>query len=55
MSPATLLALVSKEDVDIPEVDALELIAEPDGGPTDDFVDPRPEDVQRRQRIRGLR
>jgi hypothetical protein len=55
VSPATLLALVRKEDVDIPAVEALELIAEPDGSATDDFVDPRPEDVLRRRRIGGIR
>jgi hypothetical protein len=55
VSPATLLALVRKEDVDIPAVEALELIAEPDGSATDDFVDPRPEDVLRRRRLGGLR
>jgi hypothetical protein len=55
VSPATLLALVRKQDVDIPEVEQLQLIPEPDGSPTDDFVDPRPEDPRRRQRFRGLR
>jgi hypothetical protein len=35
-----LSALIEKEDVDIPLIEALELIQEPDGSPTDDFVVP---------------
>jgi hypothetical protein len=40
ISPRTLSALIEKEDVDIPLIEALELIQEPDGSPTDDFVVP---------------
>ncbi len=40
ISPKTLMALVVKEDIEIPLVETLELIREPDGSPTDDFVIP---------------
>lgn len=40
LSPKTLLALLEKEDIEIPAVDELELISEPDGSPTEDFVIP---------------
>ena len=40
LSPKTLSALIKKEDVEIPLVETLELIPEPDGSPTDDFVIP---------------
>lgn len=54
VSPATLLALVRKEDIEIPEIETLELITEPDGSPTDDFVDPRSPEQLRRRRFRGI-
>jgi hypothetical protein len=41
ISPKALSALLKKEDVRIPLVDTLELIAEPDGSPTGDFVIPK--------------
>jgi len=44
VSPATLAALLRKKDVSLPPVEMLELIAEPDGAATDDFVDPRADD-----------
>lgn len=47
ISPKTLSALIEKEDVQIPRIDMLELIPEPDGSPTDDFV--VPERFQERQ------
>jgi hypothetical protein len=40
ISPRTLSALIEKEDIDIPAVETLELIPEPDGSPTDDFLIP---------------
>ena len=40
ISPKTLSALIEKQDVEIPRIETLELIPEPDGGPTDDFVVP---------------
>jgi hypothetical protein len=40
ISPKTLSALVEKRDVEIPLIETLELIAEPDGSPTEDFVIP---------------
>jgi len=46
ISPKTLTALLQKADVEIPPLEALELIQEPDGSPTDDFV--IPENFQRR-------
>jgi hypothetical protein len=48
ISPKTLSALIEKADVDIPLVETLELIPEPDGSPTDDFV--VPEGFQQRQK-----
>jgi hypothetical protein len=48
ISPRTLTALIVKEDVDIPRIETLELIPEPDGAATDDFV--IPERFQERQR-----
>jgi hypothetical protein len=40
ISPKTLSALIEKEDVKIPLIETLELIPEPDGSPTEDFVIP---------------
>jgi beta-lactamase regulating signal transducer with metallopeptidase domain len=40
ISPKTLAALIEKEDVQIPLIETLELIPEPDGSPTEDFVIP---------------
>lgn len=47
LSPKTLAALLEKHDVEIPAIDSLELIPEPDGSPTDDFV--IPDGFQQRQ------
>jgi hypothetical protein len=40
ISPETLTALIQKEDVEIPLIETLELIPEPDGSVTEDFVMP---------------
>mgnify|MGYP006281525697 CR=1 FL=1 len=40
ISPKTLTALIEKRDVKIPPIETLELIPEPDGSPTEDFVIP---------------
>ena len=40
ISPKTLTALIEKTDVMIPRIETLELIPEPDGSPTEDFVIP---------------
>lgn len=48
ISPKTLSALIEKDDIDIPLVETLELIQEPDGSPTEDFV--VPEGFQARQK-----
>jgi hypothetical protein len=40
ISPKTLTALIEKEDVEIPLIETLELIQEPDGSPTDDLIVP---------------
>jgi len=47
ISAKALLALIEKEDVEIPPIETLELIPEPDGSTTDDFV--IPEAFQQRQ------
>ena len=53
ISPRTLSALIEKDDVEIPLIETLELIPEPDGSPNDDFVIPEQfEDRQRQQRGR---
>jgi hypothetical protein len=49
LSPKTLLALIEKEDIEIPLVETLELIDEPDGSSGDDFV--IPESFQKRQQL----
>ena len=48
ISPKTLSALIEKEDIEIPLIETLELIPEPDGSVTDDFV--IPEGFQERQK-----
>ena len=50
ISPKTLTALIEKEDVEIPLIETLELIQEPDGSPTEDFVVPK--GFQSRQKAR---
>jgi hypothetical protein len=50
ISPKTLSALIAKEDVQIPVIETLELIQEPDGSVTEDFVIPsRLEERQKEQ------
>jgi hypothetical protein len=50
ISPKTLTALLKKEDVEIPPIETLEPIPEPDGSKTEDFV--IPEGFQERQQQR---
>jgi hypothetical protein len=50
ISPKTLTALIEKEDVEILLLDTLELIQEPDGSPTEDYL--IPEGFQERQKMR---
>ena len=52
ISPKTLSALIEKRDVEIPLVETLELINEPDGSPTEDFV--IPEWLESREKERNL-
>ena len=40
ISPKTLSALIEKKDVEIPLIETLELIQEPDGSVTEDFIIP---------------
>ena len=40
LSPKTLTALIQKRDVEIPLIETLELIQEPDGSVTEDFIIP---------------
>lgn len=52
ISSKTLTALVTKKDVEIPFIETLELISEPDGTATEDFVIPGwLADRQDRQRL----
>jgi hypothetical protein len=41
ISPKTLAALIANEDVEIPLIETLELIQEPDGSVTEDFIIPK--------------
>jgi hypothetical protein len=41
ISPKTLTALIEKRDVQIPPIETLDLIPEPDGSVTEDFVIPK--------------
>jgi len=50
ISPKTLTTLIGKPDVEVPRIETLTLIAEPDGGPTEDFVIPA--EFQKRQQQR---
>jgi len=40
ISPKTLTALIGKRDVEIPLIETLDIIPEPDGSATEDFVIP---------------
>ena len=53
ISPKTLSALIEKEDIDIPLIETLELIPEPDGSPTDDFVIPKRLQEKQKQQQAG--
>jgi hypothetical protein len=50
ISPKTLTALIEKKDVEIPPIETLELIPEPDGSPTEDFVIPEGFQGRRKER-----
>jgi hypothetical protein len=56
ISPKTLSALIEKRDVELPLIELLELIPEPDGNTTDDFVIPEwllePQKQQRQQQAK---
>jgi hypothetical protein len=52
ISPKTLSALIEKRDVEIPLIETLELVPEPDGSPTEDFV--IPEWLESREKERKL-
>ena len=52
-TPKTLTALIEKEDVEIPLIETLELIQEPDGSPTDDFVIPKGFESRQKARQQG--
>jgi hypothetical protein len=53
ISPKTLTALIRKKDVEIPLIETLEFIPEPDGSVTEDFI--IPEAFQERQRLQQSR
>ena len=40
VSPRSLTALIEKGNIELPPIESIELIQEPEGGPTDDFVIP---------------
>jgi hypothetical protein len=51
VSPKTLSALIEKQDVQIPLIETLELIPEPDGSPNDDFVIPKWLEERQKQQV----
>ena len=53
ISPKTLTALIEKEDVVIPLIERLELIQEPDGSPTEDFMIPKGFETRQKRRQQG--
>lgn len=53
ISPKTLTSLVEKEDVVIPLLETLELIPQPDGSPTDDFIVPEGFQSRKREQSRN--
>ena len=53
ISPKTLTALIEKEDVVIPLIETLELIQEPDGSPTEDFMIPKGFESRQKRRQQG--
>ena len=53
ISPKTLTALIEKEDVEIPLIETLELIQEPDGSPTEDVVIPEGFETRQKTRQQG--
>jgi hypothetical protein len=53
ISPKTLTALIEKEDVKIPLIETLELIQEPDGSPTEDFMIPKGFETRQKRRQQG--
>jgi hypothetical protein len=58
ISPKTLTALIEKQDVEIPYIETLELIQEPDGSGNDDFVIPKwleEQEAERRERQKQQR
>ena len=53
LSSKTLTTLIEKEDVEIPLLETLELIQEPDGSPTEDFVIPKGFETRQKARQQG--
>ena len=53
ISPKTLTALIEKEDVEIPLIETLELIQEPDGSPMEDFIIPKGFETRQKRRQQG--
>jgi hypothetical protein len=51
ISPKTLTALIEKQDVEIPLIETLELIPEPDGSPNDDFLIPKWLEERQKQQV----
>lgn len=53
ISPKTLTSLIEQEDVEIPLIDTLELIQEPDGSPTEDVMIPKEFQTRQKRRQQG--
>ena len=53
LSSKTLTTLIEKEDVEIPLLETLDLIQEPEGSPTEDFVIPKGFEARQKARQQG--
>ena len=53
VSPRTLTALIEKGNIELPPIEFIELIQEPDGSPTDDFMVPKGFQLRQKARQQG--
>ena len=53
LSSKTLTTLIEKEDVEIPLLETLDLIQDPEGSPTEDFVIPKGFETRQKARQQG--
>jgi hypothetical protein len=53
VSPRTLTSLIEKGNIELPPIEFIELIQEPDGSPTDDFMVPKGFQLRQKARQQG--